>query len=117
MRISRFLLLMVAFAAGTAAVGWWAVPVIAIVWAILTRNERSHPLLVGFAAMWAWGELLAIAAMRGPVMELATVIGGVMSIGAAGAICLTILYPGLVAAAAAGLTRGVIARPDNTSAA
>jgi len=108
---------MVAFAAGTTAVGWWAVPVIAIVWAVLTRNERSHPLLVGFAAMWAWTELPAIAAMRGPVMELASVVGGVMSIGAAGAICVTLLYPGLVAAAAAGLTRGLMARGGSSSAA
>lgn len=110
MRLSRFLLLMVAFAAGTAAVGWWAVPVIAALWAALTRNERSHPLLVGFAAMCAWGELLAITAMRGPVMELAKVVGGVMSIGTLGALCITLIYPALVAAAAAALVR-VLLRP------
>ena len=108
MRLSRFVLLGGVFAAGTASVGWWAVPVVAALWSALTRNERSHPLLVGFAAMFAWGALLAIAATRGPVMELAKVVGGILSIGTLGALCLTLIYPALVAAAAAAFVRAVL---------
>ena len=110
MRISRFLLLSVAFAVGTAAVGWWAVPAVAVLWTVLTKNERSHPMFVGLAALLAWCALLAVAATRGPVMVLAEVVGGIVSIGAAGALCITLVYPALVAALAAVVARGVLIR-------
>ena len=45
----QILLLSVAFALATVIMGWWAVPALAVLWGLLTPNEK-HPALVAAAA-------------------------------------------------------------------
>lgn len=92
-----------AVAAGTAAFGWWAVPVVglAVGW---FGAALSHPLLAGAASGFlGWAALLTLAAVRAPVGELAGMMGGILGVPGAGFLALTLVFPGLLAGTAASL--------------
>ena len=46
----RFVTLTAATAAGTIMVGWWAVPVVAALWCVVTRGARQHHASVALSA-------------------------------------------------------------------
>jgi hypothetical protein len=107
MQIARFVLLAAAYAVATYAVGWWAVPLVAAVYAAITTAQRGSAILSGFAAMLGWGALLAITASQGPVGTLAAELGGVLQLRPIAVYALTIVFPGLLAAGAAVVGRAI----------
>ncbi|MBA2706240.1 MAG: hypothetical protein H0U59_00345 [Gemmatimonadaceae bacterium] len=97
-----FLLLAEAFAVTTFGLGWWAVPIVAALWAAFTRSSRR----AGFAALCAatgWGCLLVLNATRGPVGEVAAQLSGVMRVPAPLLYAVTLGFPALLAWSAAAI--------------
>lgn len=107
MLLTRLVLLASAFAIATVAIGWWAVPIVAALYAAITTAQRSSALLSGLAAMLGWGALLIVAASRGPVGTLATELAGVLNLKPIGVYAVTIAFPGLLAISAAVVARAL----------
>ncbi len=96
----------VAIGLGTYGFGWLAVPVIGLV--VGFAGISKHPVLTAaIAALLAWGDLLALGALGGPVVELAGLLGGVMGLPGPAVLALTIVYPAVLAGAAAGTGGGI----------
>ena len=110
MLVSRLVLLATAFAIATFVLGWWAVPVVAAVYAVISSAQRSSAVVSGIAAMLAWGALLAIDAARGPVGTLAGELAGILQLRPVGIYAVTIAYPGLLAISAAIVARALTGR-------
>jgi hypothetical protein len=108
--VSRVVLLATAFAIATWVLGWWAVPVVAAVYAAISSAQRSSAVVSGTAAMLGWGALLAIDASRGPVGTLAAELAGILRISPVGIYAVTIAYPGLLAISAAIVARAATNR-------
>ena len=115
MQFSRFVLLATAFALATFVAGWWAVPLVAAVYAAITTQQRSSAIVSGVSAMLGWGALLAITASRGPIGTLAAELGGVLQIKPMGVYAITIAFPGLLAISAAVVSRAVFATKRGSS--
>lgn len=114
----RVLLLALAFTAGTAFLGWWSVPLLALVWGVIAWRLPRVALTAGGAAMLAWGVLL-VAAARAPAFgALARSLADVMQLPSVALVVLTLLFPALVgwsaARTSASLTALVLGRrlPD-----
>ena len=111
----RLAFLASAFALATWALGWWAVPVLAAAWGTARARDvraRATPWSRGpaeamLAASVAWGALLALAATRGPVGELAGRLAELMRIPAPALVLLTLLLPAVLAWSAAAVARGL----------
>ena len=109
MQLSRLVLLATAFAIATFVLGWWAVPIVAAVYAAISSSQRGSAIVSGFAAMLGWAALLAIVAARGPVGTLAAELGGVLNLKPIAVYAVTIAFPGLLAISAAVVTRAFTA--------
>lgn len=99
----KFLLLAEAFAVATFGVGWWGVVFVAVVCG-LAMSPSARP--AGFAAISAgagWLFLLLLDAAKGPVGQVATNLGGVMSVSPVVLLALTLVFPALVAWSAASV--------------
>jgi hypothetical protein len=103
------LALLVAFAAGTWAVGWWAVPALALAHGLWRRGRAPGAVFVGLTAGLAWGLLLAAAAATGPVGALAARLATLMGLSAPALYAATIVCPALLAWSAAALGGAVTA--------
>jgi hypothetical protein len=110
MLVSRLVLLGTAFAIATFVLGWWAVPVVAAAYAMISSAQRSSAVVSGIAAMLSWGALLAIDAARGPVGTLATELAGILQLRPVGIYAVTLAYPGLLAISAAIVARALTSR-------
>ena len=107
----RVPLLALAFALGTFWFGWWAVPLLAALWGILTRGEASGAAVAAaLGALVAWATLLLWSAIRGPVSELAAALTGVMGVPAAALVVLTLLFPAALAWSASTVAQAAAAR-------
>ncbi len=110
MLLVRIALLTAAFAVATYVLGWWAVPLVAAIYAGITANQqRGSAIISAIAAMISWGVLLAITAAQGPVGILAGELGGVLSLKPIGVYAVTIAFPGLLAISAAIVARALVA--------
>lgn len=107
-RIVWFGTLALGLALSTYAYGWWSVVVLAAAWSYIRRADPATPLLAGAAGMFSWALLLAWASFVGPVTTVADVVGTAMQVGAGPLMVLTLAFPALVAAATAGVVRGVL---------
>jgi hypothetical protein len=87
---------------GTWGFGWLAVPAIGLAVGLARISERPIR-TAAFAGFIGWAALLLIAAVDGPVGDLAGVLGGVMGVPAIVVISATLLYPTVLAGAAAGV--------------
>jgi hypothetical protein len=105
MLLVRLALLAAAFAVATFVLGWWAVPLVAAIYAVISSAQRGSAVLSGIAAMIAWGVLLAITAAQGPVGTLAAELGGVLKLKPLAVYAVTIAFPGLLAVSAAVVAR------------
>jgi hypothetical protein len=108
--VVKAVLLAEAFAVATFGLGWWAVPIVAAFYAAASR--RRHP--ARFAALCAaggWAALLLLDFAKGPVLNMAAKLGGVMGIPAPGLLILTLLFPALLAWCAAVLVPQIRANP------
>jgi hypothetical protein len=72
-------ILAVAFAIGTGAFGWWAVPAIAALWGLIAGRHSARASAI--AAPLAWGVLIATAALRGaPIGTFVSSLAGAMAL-------------------------------------
>lgn len=93
-------------ALGTWGFGWWAVPVVGLV--VGAGRITTRPVWVAaLGATLGWTGLLAWRATGGSVTELATLLGEVMGVPGVAVAGLTLLFPALVAGAAAGVGHGL----------
>jgi hypothetical protein len=99
--VLRLAMLAAAFALATWTLGWWAVPVVAMVWTFIFRGPSSAPWKTAMAAVIGWGGILLWTAAVGPLGELARRVAGIMGVPAAGIIVLTLVFGGLLAWSAA----------------
>ena len=98
-----WLVLVAAFVAGTAFVGWWAVPIVGAVYGLVATDGMPW-LLTSLAASTAWALLLLLAAAtQGPVLELAGVVSGVFGLPGFAFIVLTLSFAALLAGSAGEL--------------
>lgn len=63
----------------TFALGWWTVPIVGAVWALLSGG-RNRAAIAGFAAAAAWIALLLLDAAKGPIGLISARLGGVLSV-------------------------------------
>lgn len=104
----RLALLALAFAAGTAWLGWWAVPFLGAVWGVIAWRVSDAAWTAAVAAVVAWGGLLLWTAARGPVGVLAERVGGVLGLPAAALVAVTLLYAAALAWSSATVGRAVM---------
>ena len=95
----RVILLTAAMAAGTAAAGWWMVPLLALAWGVLGHRASGAFL----AAVTAWALLLAWQSFQGPVGVLAERLAGVLPLPAWGLLATGPLFAGALGWSAATL--------------
>lgn len=106
-RAPWFIGLVAAIATCTWVVGWWMVPIVAAIWAWVRRDDVATPLLAGLAGMLGWGLLLLIASSGAPEGSVMTSVGRAMRVGPGALLVLTLAFPALLAAGAAGVVRAV----------
>ena len=97
----QMLLLSAAFAVMTVALGWVAVPAVALLWGFVARREELPGLVALLGAGLGWGWLLGWNAVVGEVGELVRVAGGVLALPALGFVVLTLAFPMVIAWGAA----------------
>jgi hypothetical protein len=103
----KFVLIAEAFSVATYALGWWAVPLVALLCG-LTINPHGKPVVyatLGAAAGWLM--LLLLDAARGPLGEVASRFGGVMGFPPAALVVTTLLFPALLAWSASSIGAAV----------
>jgi hypothetical protein len=107
-KIVKFILLSELFAVVTFAFGWWSVAVVAIVWALFSRDRAATRVAwATVCAIAGWAELLAISAARDPVGEVAVRLGEVMRVPAFGLVAITLAFAGMLAWSGSTLAVGV----------
>jgi hypothetical protein len=106
-QLLRLFFLADAFAIATFVLGWWAVPLVAAIYAVISASQRGSAVISGIAAMIAWAALLAITAAQGPVGTLAAELGGVLKLSSLAVYAVTIAFPGLLAVSAAVVARAL----------
>ena len=94
-----FALIALAAGVGTWTLGWWAVPIVALVAGLL----GCPALLTGTASATAWLAILAIDAVAGSIPRVASVLAGVMGLPAFGVVALTLALPALLGWSAASI--------------
>jgi len=92
-------------AAATAVAGWWAIPVLAAVWARVLPGATATATTCGLGAASGWALLLVWDAAHGPVGAVARRVGGVFQLPAWGFVGVTLLFAALLAATAAAAAR------------
>jgi len=97
----QIVLLSVAVALATTVVGWWAVPLMAAIWGLVSRADERPALTASLAAGLGWGLLLIWTAGAGPIRVLASRAAGVMGISVLTLVALTVLFPMALAWSAA----------------
>jgi hypothetical protein len=91
-------------------IGWWTVPVVGAAWGVSRRGEGFPAATAAVAASLSWALLLALQAVHGPVGDLSRRLGGVLSVPGWVPLLAAIVFPAVLAAAAAALT-GSLAPP------
>jgi hypothetical protein len=107
----RLILLGLAFAAGTYAVGWWAVPAIGALWGLMNPAGRRVALRSGGAAALAWAALLLVpAAVGAPVPSFGAALAASMQMPTWVLTVVELLFPFALGWAAATLGAEAFAR-------
>ena len=100
-RVLRTIVFAGLVAAGTVAAGWWTVPLLAAVWVRVAPRPRGAVRSCMLGAALGWGLLLGWTALGSPVELLARRAGGVLELPGWGLLVATLLFPALLAGAAA----------------
>jgi hypothetical protein len=102
--LPTILVLAAACAIGTALAGWRALPLVAGVAGYLLGRDRAPGMLVALGAAIAWGGiLLSYRLSELPIDVLTRRLAGAMQLPPLGLVALSILFPALLAGAAAAL--------------
>jgi hypothetical protein len=99
----RVVLFAALVAAGTILGGWWTVPLLAVLWARVMPTRGLRRSAAAGAAL-GWAGILAWSASHEPVLPLATKMSEVLGLPPWGFTAATLLFPALLAAAAADLS-------------
>lgn len=95
----------VLIAAVTIEGGWWTVPVLAAVWVMLMRFDHRPVHTTVLGAVLGWALLLAIDGYYGPVAAVGSTLAAALGMPAWGFVTATLLFPALLAGAAALLVK------------
>ena len=90
-----------AMSALTWVLGWWGILVAALIIGVVFHEHGGGGWCVAAAAVVAWGTLLVADASTGALGRVATMLGGVMGVPAAGVLVLTLAFPAALAWSAA----------------
>jgi hypothetical protein len=102
MTLLGFLLLVGEMTVGTWILGWWAVPIVAVLWAVPARRSWRRPALVAaLGAAGSWALLLAVDAAGGRLLALGALFARIAGVPAVASLALTLLFPALLAGTAA----------------
>ena len=112
MTFIRVLALATIMAAGTWFAGWYAVPVIAAIYALLVRRSYA-PDEAALAALFAWGALLARAAAAPAFGTLLGRLGGIFPIPGSAVAVVTVAIAVLLAWSAARIVSALVVREPN----
>jgi hypothetical protein len=106
----RLILLALAFALGTAALGWWAVPAVGALWGLINAAGRRVAFHAGVAAALAWAALVLVPAVLGaPVLSFAGKLAATMRVPGWVLAAVEVLFPFALAWASATLGAAVLA--------
>ena len=108
--VSRVAILAVAYAMGTAAFGWWAIPITAAVWGLIAGPGAAGASAIAAAVAWA-ALLLTPAVGRAPVLAFATNLAGAMSIPAWALLSAEFVLPLMLAWSATAFFASIRERP------
>ena len=98
------LVLAAACAIATALVGWWGVPIVAAAAGYVLGRDRAPGILAAVGAALAWsGILLSYRVLGLPIDVLARRLAGAMQLPLLGLVALSVLFPAVLAGAAAAL--------------
>jgi hypothetical protein len=110
--LSRLALLTLAFALGTYAVGWIAVPAIGFAWGVMAASTARTPARAGVAALLAWALLLIVPNLFGaPTLRFSVQLAAAMNLPWWGLWMAELVFPLAAAWGAASLAAAVAARP------
>ena len=109
MSLIKVLVVAVAMAAGTWFVGWYMVPCIAAVYAVLVRN-RSASVQAMIGAVLAWGALLARVSVKPAFTTLLARLGVLFGMQGAIVVVLALVFAAALAWAAARVVSGLLVR-------
>ena len=98
----KLVLLAEAFAVATFGMGWWSVPLVAALFAVLSAS-RNRATVAALCAAGGWATLLLLDFAKGPVAMMGSRLGGVMHLPSAFLYLATLLFPALLAWSAAAL--------------
>jgi hypothetical protein len=104
-RVLRVLAFASLAAGGTVAVGWWTVPALAAIWVRVLPSDRRPVRTTIIGAGLAWTGLLGFAALHDPVSTLAACLSATLDLPRWGLVAVTMLFPALLAGAAAVLAK------------
>ena len=103
-RMLRTFAFAVLTAAGTVAAGWWTVPILTAFWVrVLPSDRKPGTAIAGSVA--GWGALVALGWPQGHVPALARTLSAILGLPPWGFLAATLLFPALLAAAAAALVK------------
>jgi hypothetical protein len=97
----RFCAFALASAAMTVIAGWWSIPALAALWVRVVPRAPMPATTCGLGAASGWALLLAWNAVHGPVGTVARRVGGLFLVPGWVFLGVTLLFGGLLAAAAA----------------
>lgn len=103
-QLGIILLLAVAMAVGTWWLGWWAVPIIGAAWGVARYGQYSA-WTAAVAAGLSWMLVLGLVALRGPVGDLARIVGGALTLPGWVLVLAVVVFPAALAGTAARLSR------------
>lgn len=101
-RAIKAVLLAEAFAVATFAFGWWTVPLVAAMYAIVSANPKKGR-TAALCALGGWSTLLLLDTVKGPVAAMASRLGGVMGLPPVALLIFTLVFPAALAWSAAAL--------------
>jgi len=92
-------------AVGTAAAGWWSIPILAAVWVRVLPAQRAAVATTVFGSATGWLMLLGMTAYQGPVPAVAAMCSAILGLPHWGFLLVTLLFPAALAGTAAFLTK------------
>jgi hypothetical protein len=102
--VLRVLMLAIVIALGTVLAGWWAVPIVALLFGLLMRGSPAPGTTAAASGALAWGGYLGLAAAGGaPVGRFAASLAASMQLPGWAPLLATLVFPALLAGLSAYL--------------
>jgi hypothetical protein len=106
-----FVVAVILFVAAEFVIGWWALPVVGLVLGLIGARKKGVVLMVGSAALTAWGLLFAWTASQGNMLGFMQALAAAMKQKPNALMAMIAAIPALLAAPAARLGAGL--RPES----